>query len=174
MPKRDNGHAIRIDQFFAGLGARGDQWRNLVERAEAWCEGSGSRADFEAALADMRATEEFHAYPGLQLMSAVRDQAAANDARAIATLVRRITRALLTRSFRQHASDWDPHEDGESTAAEVLPPALARSDGHRPYFEVLIVSGAPAARWPMLAAEWRRLRRPQDAFIYEPVLVGSF
>ena len=174
MAKPDNGHAIRIDQFFAGLGARGDQWRHLVELAEAWCEGSGSRADFEAALADIRATEECHAYPGLQLMSALRDHAAANDARAIATLVRRITRALLTRSFRQHASDWDQHEDGEVAAAEVLPPALTRGDGHRPYFEVLIVTGAPAARWPMLAAEWRRLRRPQDAFIYEPVLVGSF
>jgi arginine decarboxylase len=107
-------------------------------------------------------------------MSRLREHAAANEARATASLVRRITRALLTRSFRQHASDWDAHEDGEATAAEVLPPSLARSDGHRPYFEVLIVTGAPAARWPVLAAEWRRLRRPQDAFIYEPVVVGSF
>src|SRR5262245_41583824 len=174
MSKRDNGHAIRIDQFFAGLGARGDQWRNLVERAEAWCDGSGQRADLDTALAEMTAIEEFHAYPGRQLMGALRDHLAANDARATATLVRRITRALLTRSFRQHASDWDAHEDGDGATAEVLPPALARSDAHRPYFEVLVVTGAPAQRWPMLAAEWRRLRRPQDAFIYEPVLVGSF
>src|SRR5262249_15884936 len=44
----------------------------------------------------------------------------------------------------------------------------------RPYFEVLIVTGVPAARWPALATEWRRLRRPLDSFIYEPVFVGSF
>jgi arginine decarboxylase len=56
----------------------------------------------------------------------------------------------------------------------VLPPTLGSSEGRRPYFEVLIVTGAPAARWPALRAEWRRLRRPLDAFIYEPVLVGSF
>jgi arginine decarboxylase len=36
------------------------------------------------------------------------------------------------------------------------------------------VNSQPAARWPALAAEWRRLRRPEDAFVYEPVFVGSF
>jgi arginine decarboxylase len=38
---------------------------------------------------------------------------------------------------------------------------------------VLIVTGAPAERWPSICAEWRRLRRPADEFIYEPVIVGS-
>ena len=164
----------RIDQFFAGPGARGDQWRNLVELAEAWSSGSGSRAKVEAALAEMTATEEFHAYPGLQLMTALRDHAAENDAQATASLARRITRAILTRSFRQNPGDWEAHEEGEGVTADVLPPALGRSDAHRPYFEVLIVTGAPATRWPALGAEWRRLRRPLDAFIYEPVFVGSF
>ena len=56
----------------------------------------------------------------------------------------------------------------------MLPPSLGRSEAHQPYFEVLVVTGAPSARWPALAAEWRRLRRAQDAFIYEPVFVGSF
>src|SRR5215813_14169625 len=174
MSKPASGHTARIDQFFAGLGARGDQWSHLVELTQRWADGTSSRTDVEAALAEMTPTEEFHAYPGLQLMGAVRDQVAANDARAASTLVRRIGRALLTRSFRQHAGDWDVHEDAESVASDVLPPSLARSEAHRPYFEVLVVTGAPSVRWPGLAAEWRRLRRPQDGFIYEPVLVGSF
>ena len=46
-------------------------------------------------------------------MTALRDRAAANDAQATASLARRITRALLTRSFRQNPGDWDEHEDGE-------------------------------------------------------------
>src|SRR5262249_12041424 len=58
--------------------------------------------------------------------------------------------------------------------ADVLPPTLGQAKAQRPYFEVLIVTGAPPARWPALTAEWRRLRRPMDAFIYEPVFVGSF
>jgi arginine decarboxylase len=44
---------------------------------------------------------------------------------------------------------------------------------HRPYFETLIVTGMPAERWPGFSAEWRRLRRPLDQFVYEPVIVGS-
>src|SRR5690348_15606837 len=63
MSQRGDRSAVRIDQFFAGLGARGDQWRHLVELAEAWCEGSGSRASIETALAEITPTEEFHAYP---------------------------------------------------------------------------------------------------------------
>jgi aspartate 4-decarboxylase len=33
MSKGANRQPIRIDQLFAGPGARGDQWRNLVELA---------------------------------------------------------------------------------------------------------------------------------------------
>ena len=145
-----------------------------MELAERWVRDPASRGELNAALAEMVPTEEFHAYPGLKLMTALREAAAANDAHATATLARRVARALLTRSFRQNASDWDAHEDSEGATNAALHPALARADSHRPYFEVLIVSGAPAGRWPDLAEQWRRLRRPLDTFIYEPVFVGSF
>ena len=174
MTKASTFHPVQIDRFFAGPGARGDQWRTLVELAEAWSDGSGSRGKFDAALAEVAVTEGFHAYPGLQLITALRERAEANDAPATATLARHITRTLLTRSYRQNAGDWEAHEDGERVTPDVLPPAVGRTDAHRPYFEVLIVTGAPATRWPALGTEWRRLRRPLDAFIYEPVFVGSF
>ena len=53
-------------------------------------------------------------------------------------------------------------------------PQPARAGGRRPYFEALFVNSQPAARWPALAAEIRRLRRPEDSFVYEPIFVGSF
>ena len=174
MGEQVNRQTLRVDRFFAGPGARADQWYHLVELAEAWSRGSADRATFEAALTELTATEEFHAYPGIKLMTALRDVAADNDAHATATLARRITRALLTRSFRQNAGDWGAHEDGEGATQPMLHPALARSDSHRPYFETLIVTSAPAEHWPDLAEQWRRLRRPLDAFIYEPVFVGTF
>ena len=91
--------------------------------------------------------EEFHAYPGARLVGALRDSAAANDARATAALAGRIASALVSRSFRQHADDWEVHEDERETVPDVLPPSLGRGEGHRPYFETLIVTGAPAERW---------------------------
>lgn len=47
-------------------------------------------------------------------------------------------------------------------------------EARRPYFETLFVTSAPAANLPRIAHEIRRLRRVDDAMIYEPVLVGSF
>jgi arginine decarboxylase len=174
MSTGDNRHPARIDQLFAGPGARADRWRDLVELSEAWANGSGNRATFDAALAEMIATEEFHAYPGLQLMTSLRDHAAENDAPATASVARRITRTLLTRSFRQNPGDWEGDEDSDGVTTDALPPALGRTPAHRPYFEILIVTGAPATRWRALGMEWRRLRRALDAFAYEPVFVGSF
>src|SRR4051812_11127815 len=112
MPKDVSDRRARIDQFFAGPGARADRWRDLVQRAETWSKGSGQRPALDAALADIGATEAFHAYPGPVLMSALQEHAAAGDAKAVAALARRFTRALLTRSYRQNAGDWDVHEEG--------------------------------------------------------------
>src|SRR6187399_771837 len=174
MAKAEKRGSAQIDRFFVGPGARGDQWHDLAELAEQWAHGSADRASFEAALSEMSATEEFHAYPGARLITALRGRAAANDPGATASLARRITRALLTRSFRQSTGDWTEDEDDDAATSDVMPPSLSRADARRPYFEVLIVTGAPATRWAALGAEWRRLRRPLDDFVYETVFVSSF
>ena len=163
----------RIDQFFSGPNARSDRWRNLLDAAQAWQADAGSRPRFEAALNELGATEEFHAYPGAHLFSALRDAAAADDARAVVRLARRISAALVSRSFRRNVRDWEFGEESDGGMADVLPPTFGHGEAVRPYFETLIVTGAPAERWPGMCAEWRRLRRPLDAFVYEPVFVGS-
>ena len=113
----------RIDQFFSGPGGRADDWRDLVDAAKVWSRG-GDRAKYDAALANLSVTEEFHGYPGLHLMGALREAAAAGDAATSATLVTRITQALTTRSFRQHTGDWDLHDDGNGDIPEMLPPTF--------------------------------------------------
>ncbi len=61
-----------------------------------------------------------------------------------------------------------------ATVPDVLPPTLGgRPEAAPPYFELLIVTGAPIERWASIASEWRGLRRPHDEFVYEPVIVGS-
>ncbi|MBR1202976.1 MULTISPECIES: decarboxylase [unclassified Bradyrhizobium] len=162
----------RIDQFFSGPGGRADNWRDLVEAAKLWSKG-GDRAPYDAALSALTVTEEFHGYPGLRLMTALKEAAVAGDAATSHMLATRIAQALQTKSFRQHAHDWSTQDDGNGDVPDLLPPTLGQSAARRPYFETLIVTGVPASNWPGLLAEWRRLRRPVDAFIYEPVVVGS-
>ena len=104
----------RIDQFLSGPGGRADDWRDLVEAAKVWARG-GDRAKYDAALADLSVTEEFHGYPGLQLMAALREAAATGDAATSLALATRITQALTTRSFRQHAGDWNVNDEAMAT-----------------------------------------------------------
>ena len=163
----------RIDAFFSTPAARADRWLDLVDAAKAWAAGTGNRAAFDAALNEAAAIEEFHGYPGPHLMVALRNRAEADDATGTAALAWRISSALLTRSFRQHAADWDPYGEISGAVPDVLPPSLGRQEKAPPYFEVLIVTGAPVERWTGIGMEWRRLRRAQDDFIYEPVTVGS-
>jgi arginine decarboxylase len=169
--KRKNGR--QVDAFFATPGAREDRWRDLADTAKEWAAGTGSRDAFESTLDDAAVIEAFHGYPGPSLMAALRDRAEGDDAAGAAALAWRISSALLTRSFRRHASEWDPYSDIASEVPDVLPPTLGRPSSAPPYFEVLIVTGAPIERWASIATEWRRLRRPADEFVYEPVIVGS-
>ncbi|MGY4306377.1 arginine decarboxylase [Bradyrhizobium sp. USDA 4369] len=163
----------RIDQFFSGPGGRADEWRDLVDAAKQWARG-GDRAKYDMALADISVTEEFHGYPGLQLMAALREAATSGDAAMSVALATRITQALTTKSFRQHASDWNAQDEGNDDIPDMLPPTFGGKQAHRPYFETMIVTGVSSNAWPALATEWRKLRRPIDSFIYEPVIVGSF
>ncbi|WP_249135046.1 hypothetical protein [Bradyrhizobium sp. AUGA SZCCT0222] len=144
----------RIDQFLSGPGGRADDWRDLVEGAKVWARG-GNRANFDAALAVLSVTEEFHGYPGLQLMAALREAGSAGDAAASLALTTRIAHALTTRSFRQHAGDWNLKDDGNGEAPDLVPTTFAQQTGRRPYFETLIVTGLSTSDWPALATEWR-------------------
>jgi arginine decarboxylase len=169
------GEAGRIDQFLLMHSARADNWREITQRANAWQAGTAGRSDVEAALDSVAAAESFFAYPGPRLLAALRDRIAADDSSGTARLVRRFSNALLTRAYRENPSEWDTHrETGPDELADIMPPGLGESERHRPYCEVLFVTSQAPARWPALAEELRRLRRPEDAFVYEPVFVGSF
>jgi arginine decarboxylase len=169
--------APRIDHFFSAVGARLDLWRDL-NRATQAAANPANRGDANAqvacqeALAALLPMEDFQAYPGARVLNAIKDRVAAGDAPGAARLVQRVSSALMSRSYRRDAGEWEAEEDA-AAADGVLPTALDESTA-KPYFEVLFVTPTPPARWPAHAQQIRKLRRPQDAFVYESVFVGSF
>jgi arginine decarboxylase len=169
------GGSPTVDQIVLMHSARSDRWRDITHLAAGWASARSDRAVLEAAVGAMAPVEEYHAYPGPLLLRALTECIARNDAGGAAQLARRISNALMTRSYRQRPGEWDVHDEtAASELADVLPPLQGEATGHRPYFELLCVNSQSAARWPALAAELRKLRRPQDDFIYESVFVGSF
>jgi len=171
-----------VDQFFTGAETRFDRWRSLLQAARAW-EGAASQqrpenekyqAVVSASVAELGQWEAFFAYPGQALLKTLDERIASGDAGGTARLVQSLSAALLTHSYRTNLADWEGEEQSRIGLAEKVPGAGEETAPHRPYFEVLVVSPARPAAWSELAQELRKLRRPQDKFIYEPVFVGSF
>ena len=59
------------------------------------------------------------------------------------------------------------------TVPEIVYVGIAVAAKFAVPFAPLIVTGVPATTWSNLGAEWRKLRRPSDGFIHEPVFVGT-
>jgi arginine decarboxylase len=170
-----------VDQFYTVAEARFDRWRSLLQAARVW-EGAANRQPSEkekqqaatsASFQELRQWEDFFAYPGERLLRTLGERIASGDATGTAHLAQSISTSLLTHSYRTNLADWEGEEQPAIGLSDRVPGA-AEETQYRPYFEVLMVSPARAATWPDLGQELRKLRRPQDKFIYEPVFVGNF
>ena len=72
----------------------------------------GGRAAVEAALAEVRPLEDFFAYPGPRLMKTLAERISSDDALGVGRLVRRMSGALLSGSYRYDSGEWESGDDG--------------------------------------------------------------
>jgi arginine decarboxylase len=170
---------IGVNEFFAASEARVDRWRTLNRVAKALATGGprpagGHGPDPKALLAELQPLEDLCGYPGPGLMAQVHERLKGGDWTGFARLVQKISGALLANSYRDDQEPWKTEDEGDARLPDVLPPSIGRGQGRRPYFEILFVSPAERAMWPGIRETFRRLRRVEDEFVYEPVVVGSF
>ncbi|MUV15738.1 decarboxylase [Noviluteimonas gilva] len=166
-----------LANVYAGAIFREDQWRRLNAYARGWAEMPDSaelRAKCRTLSGDIARMEHCWAYPGPRLIEAIRESLEAGDAATFARLVRKVSDALLSSDFRREESAWEAGAETEGRVLDFAPPSLDGGPVQRPYFEVLIVTPSEPAQWQRAKDEMRRLRRPDDAFDYAVVHVGSF
>jgi arginine decarboxylase len=171
-----------LSTVFAAADKRIDQWRELHAMSRAWAEAPAQSEQAERLRADALRTfrtitrlEHCWAYPGSRLLRAVGEAIEERDAITFARLAQKVSGALLTSNFRRDDAAWDPKAEGEERPLEAaLPPDAEHGAGRKPYFEVLIVTPTDPAGWDLAKEDMRRMRRSEDAFIYEVVHVGSF
>ncbi len=143
-----NSSAPRIDHFFSAVAARLDLWRDLSRTAQAWGTNPASRSDAglqaacNEALTALLPMEGFQAYPGGRILNAIEERVAAGDALGTARLVQRISSALMSRSYRSDAGEWESDDDAQA-AERAMPTAHGESAG-RPTSRVV------RSRWPRL------------------------
>jgi arginine decarboxylase len=167
--------------FFSAAEARIDRWRQLSAVVRAWQtaparDGAGDALFTEAValFAEVAPLEAFSAYPGPRLMAATEQALADRNAGVAVRLIQHLSGALLSGAYRYEGAAWDPLQEEGVVRADLLVPDPHAGTGHKPYFEALVVTPADPAQWERARHEFKRLRRPDDAFIYEIVQVGTF
>jgi arginine decarboxylase len=180
MSTATNASAPRVDQFLMAGEARFDRWRALLQEARLWDRSTNQQtpgkhhAAVTKCFNELRQWEDYFAYPGQTLLKSLEERIASSDASGTARLVQSMSAALLTHSYRSNAADWEGEGQAAINLGEQVPVPGEESAARRPYFEVLVVSPARRTVWQELAQDLRRLRRPVDKFIYEPVFVGTY
>ncbi|MFZ5962231.1 aminotransferase class I/II-fold pyridoxal phosphate-dependent enzyme [Thalassococcus sp. BH17M4-6] len=169
-----------IGDYYSATQLRADRWSALRETVEALQvggiegrQGKKHLAEAEMLFDALAPIECYWAFPGAHAFDSMSRMLASRNIQELSHAVRRVSRALTSGAYRRRSipiigedSDADDFED-EST----LPPE-ARALG-RPYFEVLIVDSVNEHQERFLRNNLHRVRRAEDPFIYEPVVVSS-
>ncbi|GMW05215.1 MAG: amino acid decarboxylase [Nevskiales bacterium] len=168
-------------QHFSIADARQDRWAQLAIVGRAWEAAAGRgentdrlRGDAARLLAELSPLEDFFAFPGLRLRRALHEAVEGADAGLFARMTQRVNLALSSGIYRHDSSQWEPGEEAEVSVQDFLPPSAEQTESHRPYFEVLSVTVTDPSRYEQARQDIRRLRRPDDPFIYELLQIGSF
>ena len=171
-----------LTTIFAAAANRIDQWRELHALSRAWATAPEKGAQAESLRADAMRTfgsiirlEHCWAYPGPRLLTAISEAIEQHDTASFVRLVQKASSALMLGDYRREDFAWDVSAEDETRALEAaLPPDAERGGGHKPYFEVLVVTPGDPSGWERAKEDMRRMRRAEDAFHYEAVFVGSF
>ena len=167
MKTSQGAEAQRIDHLFDSAEARFDRWRILLKACQQWAAVVGTKkvaaqkATCTALLGEILPAEDFHAYPGARLLATLKDRIDGDDAVGATRLVQRISLALMMKSYRRDAAEWEADDDPTGHAAAS--PLPTTESGGRPYFEVLFVMPTPPSKWPTHGQQVRRLRRSQTS-----------
>src|SRR3979411_1808181 len=75
----------------------------------------------DAALAEVPPREDFFAFPGQRLIKTLAERIASDDALGTGRLVRRMSGALLSGSYRNDAGEWESADDSAGSVPDRMP-----------------------------------------------------
>ena len=166
-----------LTEYYSALRLRTDRWSALKSTCERLCRANKERAQeklhkrAEELIDSLHPIERYWAFPGHATFDRLRLLLGDSQYSTLHKLVARIVRALLSNSYRRYTHYFDLEDEADladANADELDPPS-----GKRPYFELLIVDDLTPQQEEHQRQALRRIRRPDDRFIYEPVIVPS-
>ncbi|RMF34853.1 MAG: ornithine decarboxylase, partial [Alphaproteobacteria bacterium] len=168
-----------IDDYYSASQLRLDRWSSLREIMESLNRAGRSRQRTDRLVAQAHALfealdpiEGYFAFPGRSACQYMRRLLDSRNLDELTHAIRRTARALATGAYRRRAITLTSDEESDDFEDETTMPLDARALG-RPYFEILIVDDVNEQHEKFLRASLQRMRRDEDPFIYEPVIVPS-
>ena len=168
-----------VTDYYSATQLRADRWSELREvtaqlAREAPAKISPTLRSQASELFDgLAEIEAYWAFPGMSVFDHMRRQFEHNSFTELSYSVHRVARALTTGAYRRRhipldhdSDDREEHDDEALLSPEVR--AMTK-----PYFEVLIVDEVSDAQEHWLKSNVHAMRRPEDPFIYEALVVPS-
>ncbi len=168
-----------MSDYYSAIQLRSDRWSKLRETTDALARDPDSRhakatrAKISELFDSLSLIEAYWAFPGVQAFDHIRRQFDHGNLDDVAFAVHRVTRGLTTGAYRRRhipldrdAAEADDHED----EAMLSPEARALT---KPYFEVMIVDNVNEHQERWLKSNMTSMRRAEDPFTYEAVVVPS-
>ncbi len=168
-----------MNDYYSAIQLRSDRWSALREATDTLSsEPSGTDVDalkqrVEHLLESLAPIETYWAFPGIAAFDHLRRQFEHHNYTDLAIVAQRIVRALTSGAYRRRTIPLDSETiDNEELEDEALLSPEARALT-KPYFEVLVVDNVTDHQERWLRNSMQRMRRPEDPFAYEPVIVPS-
>ncbi len=168
-----------MSDYYSAIQLRSDRWSALREATDSL--GRQPTGKSAAALNKrvgelfeaLAPIESYWAFPGSAAFDHLRRQFEHRSYEDLAFSVRRILRALTSGAYRRRTIPLEREEaDSDELEDEALLSPEARALA-KPYFEVLIVDDLSEHQERWLRNSMHSMRRSEDQFIYEPVIVRS-
>lgn len=168
-----------VSEYYSATQLRADRWSALRAASSSMCRETTARkidalkTTIVELFQALSVIEPYWAFPGMAAFVHMRRQFENGHYEDVAFAVTRVTRALTTGAYRRRTIplDRDSTDDEENNDEAMLSPE-ARAMA-RPYFEVLIVDNVNDQQERWIKSNMARMRRFEDPFHYEAVVVPS-
>ncbi len=168
-----------MSDYYSAVQLRSDHWSSLRESLGTLArdpQGRHAKAigqKINDLFDSLALIETYWAFPGIAVFEHMRRQFELGKFEDVAFTASRIARALTSGAYRRRTI---PLDRGSADADDYEDEALLSPDARaltKPYFEVMIVDDVTEQQSRWLKQNMTSMRQPDDAFIYESVVVPS-
>jgi len=170
-----------LSGYYNATHLRADAWSRLKNNAKRLQQAGRSGSETEDLeqrvwrdLELLRPIEAYWAFPGKRLFASLLDSAMNGQHELLARGIARIVRLLSSDAYRSSERALDRESHDFEQQLEELEAVTRPLEDSKPYFELLVVDELTDDEEEDIRARLLAMRRPDDEFVYDVVVVSSF